>query len=57
MYNPYVSTKKHRTPEIKQTGKNQGKKKHGSHRSHIIGKVKFNPSKVTELHQPGVIWN
>jgi hypothetical protein len=60
MYNPYVGrgrngeVRKQRTSDLKPQG---GKKKHGSHRSHIIGKVKFNPSKVTELHQPGVIWN
>lgn len=58
MYNPYVSKKPNRpAPDVTSTGKNQGKKRHGSHRSHIIGSVKFNPSPVTKLHQRGVIWN
>jgi len=33
-----------------------GAKKHGSHRSHIIGKYEFKRTPVTELYQPGVIW-
>jgi hypothetical protein len=34
-----------------------GRKRHGSHRSQIIGKYQFKASPVTSLHQPGVIWN
>ena len=33
-----------------------GKKKHGSHRSHIIGKYKLQHKPVTELNQPGIVW-
>ena len=34
-----------------------GRKRHGSHRSQIIGKYHFTPSPVVSLHQAGVIWN
>jgi hypothetical protein len=34
-----------------------GRKRHGSHRSQIIGKYQFTVSPVTSLHQAGVIWN
>jgi len=34
-----------------------GRKRHGSHRSQIIGKYQFKASPVTSLHQAGVIWN
>ena len=36
---------------------NGGRKLHGSHRSHIIGKYQFKRTPVTRLDQPGVIWN
>jgi hypothetical protein len=34
-----------------------GRKRHGSHRSTIIGQYQFTPSPVMSLHQAGVIWN
>ena len=34
-----------------------GRKRHGSHRSQIIGKYQFTTSPVVSLHQAGVIWN
>jgi hypothetical protein len=34
----------------------KGKKRHGSHRSAIIGKYQFKTKPVTELNQPGIIW-
>ena len=54
-YNPYVSKRSNRanTPAQRQQG---GRKKHGSHRSPIIGAYQFKSSPVTELHQAGVIW-
>ena len=33
-----------------------GRKRHGSHRSEIIGKYCFTSSPVMSLHQAGVIW-
>jgi hypothetical protein len=33
-----------------------GRKRHGSHRSTIIGKYQFKSSPVTSLKQAGVIW-
>ena len=33
-----------------------GRKRHGSHRSAIIGKCRFTSSPVVSLHQAGVIW-
>ena len=54
MYNPCVTKRSSRTiTEIKVQG---GKKRHGSHRSTIIGKYQFKTKPVTELNQPGIIW-
>jgi hypothetical protein len=40
------------------TGKpNPQAKRHGVHRSSLIGSYKFNPSPVVSIKQPGVIWN
>ena len=33
-----------------------GRKRHGSHRSTVIGKYHFTSSPVMSLNQPGVIW-
>ena len=33
-----------------------GRKRHGSHRSQIIGKYQFKTKPVTELNQVGIIW-
>ena len=33
-----------------------GRKRHGSHRSTVIGKYHFTASPVVSLDQPGVIW-
>ena len=58
-YNPYVgrarngAQRQQRTDYAKPQG---GRKKHGSHRSPIIGAYQFKSSPVTELHQAGVIW-
>ena len=59
-YNPYVGKgrngEQHRV-RAETKSPQGGRKKHGSHRSTIIGKYQFNSKPVTELHQPGVIWN
>jgi len=34
-----------------------GRKRHGSHRSPLLGKYQFTASPVTSLHQPGIIWH
>ncbi len=49
-----VTKLKRNRPESAQ--KIQGRKRHGSHRSTIIGKYQFKSTPVTELNQPGVIW-
>ena len=55
MYNPYVTKRSERIiTEVKTQG---GRKRHGSHRSTIIGKYQFKTKPVTELNQPGIIWN
>ena len=33
-----------------------GRKRHGSHRSKLIGQYQFTSSPVVSLHQAGVIW-
>ena len=54
MYNPCVNKRSSRPiTEVKVQG---GKKKHGSHRSTIIGKYQFKTKPVTELNQTGIIW-
>ena len=58
-YNPYVG--KGRNGDVKRVRSETkspqgGRKKHGSHRSTIIGKYQFKSTPVTELKQPGVIW-
>ena len=58
-YNPYVGkgrngeVSRYRTETKSPQG---GRKRHGSHRSTIIGKYQFKSTPVTELNQPGVIW-
>ena len=54
MYNPCVTKRSSRPiTEIKVQG---GKQRHGSHRSTIIGKYQFKTKPVTNLNQPGIIW-
>ena len=58
-YNPYVG--RGRNGEVRRHRANTpmvqgGRKRHGSHRSHIIGKYKMQAKPVTELHQKGTIW-
>ena len=58
-YNPFVG--RGRNGEVRRTrvetkSPQGGRKRHGSHRSTIIGKYQFKTKPVTELHKPGIIW-
>jgi hypothetical protein len=52
-------TRRHRSRSANTASKvgATGRKRHGSHRSEIIGKYQFKQAPVVSLHQPGIIWN